>query len=144
MSFGKIAFDEIEKNRSQLWQLAKRIWDNPEGPNREYNACKWSAEMLEAAGFDVRIGAGGLSTAVKASFGAGSPVIAFLGEYDALRGLSQKTVTWQEPAVEGGWGHGCGHNLLGAGHIGAVIGLAHEMKANNLPGTIIYYGCPAE
>ena len=144
MGLGKIAFDAIEENREQLWQLAKRIWDNPEGPNREYNACKWSADMLLAAGFDVEIGAGGLSTAIKAKYGSGSPVIAFLGEYDALLGLSQKAVARQEPVTEGGWGHGCGHNLLGVGHIGAVIGLAREMKADNIPGTIIFYGCPAE
>ncbi|MCL2058445.1 MAG: amidohydrolase [Oscillospiraceae bacterium] len=144
MAFGKIAFEAIEENRDRLWQLARRIWENPEGPNREYNACKWSAEMLSAAGFDVEIGVGGLATAIKASYGNGSPVIAFLGEYDALEGLSQKNVPWQEPVTEGGWGHGCGHNLLGVGHIGAVIGLAREMKAGGLPGTIIYYGCPAE
>jgi len=144
MQQGKIALDAIEKNRGKLWELAKRIWDNPEGPNREYLACQWSAEVLKDAGFDVEIGAGGLSTAIKASFGSGSPVIGFLGEYDALRGLSQKAVPWKEPVAEGGWGHGCGHNLLGVGHIGAVIGLAREMQAENMPGTIIYYGCPAE
>ena len=144
MAQGKIAIDAIEENRNQLWELAKRIWENPEGPNREFNACKWSAEMLSGAGFAVEVGAGGLSTAIKATYGAGSPVIGFLGEYDSLQGLSQQNVTWQAPVVEGGWGHGCGHNLLGVGHIGAVIGLAREMKAGGIPGTVIYYGCPAE
>ena len=144
MEMGKIAYGAIEENRDKLWQLARNIWENPEGPNREYKACEWSADMLSAAGFTVEIGAGGLSTAIKAVYGAGSPVIAFLGEYDALRGLSQKSSTRQEAVTEGGWGHGCGHNLLGVGHIGAVIGLAREMEANNIPGTIIYYGCPAE
>ena len=141
---GKIALDTIGEYRGRLWDLAKRIWDNPEGPNREYLACKWTAELLQEAGFEVEIGAGGLKTAIKASFGSGKPVIGFLGEYDALRGLSQKTAAHKEPVTEGGWGHGCGHNLLGAGHVGAVIGLAREMAAAGLPGTVIFFGCPAE
>jgi len=144
MAPGKIAADAIEESRGALWNLAKRIWENPEGPNREFKACKWSAELLADAGFTVETGVGGLSTALKATYGSGSPVIAFLGEYDALEGLSQKVAAAKEPAVAGGWGHACGHNLLGVGHIGAVIGLARAMEAAGLPGTLIYYGCPAE
>ena len=144
MSLGSIAYGAIEENRGRLWDLAKRIWDNPEGPNREFLACKWSAELLSDAGFTVETGAGGLSTAIKATYGAGKPVIAFLGEYDSLQGLSQKVAALQEPVTEGGWGHGCGHNLLGVGHIGAVVGLAREMGEKQIGGTIIYYGCPAE
>ena len=144
MALGSMALKTIEENRALLWDLAKHIWDDPEGPNREYNACKWSAEALAAAGFEVEIGIGGLSTAISAKFGAGKPVIGFLGEYDSLRGLSQKVSPVKDPVAEGGWGHGCGHNLLGVGHIGAVIGIAREMKEAGLPGTLIYYGCPAE
>jgi aminobenzoyl-glutamate utilization protein B len=77
MCMGKIAFDAIEEYRGALRDLAKRIWDNPEGPNREFKACKWSAEMLSEAGFDVETGAGGLATAIKATYGSGSPIIGF-------------------------------------------------------------------
>jgi len=56
MSLGEIAYGVIEENRGRLWDLAKRIWDNPEGPNREYNACKWQSEMLAEAGFTVETG----------------------------------------------------------------------------------------
>ena len=141
---GQIAYGAIDKKRGELWRLARDIWENPEGPNREYKACKWSADMLAAEGFDVQVGVAGLATAIKATYGSGSPVIGFLGEYDSLRGLSQKDVSHKEPVVEGGWGHGCGHNLLGVGHIGAVIGLAREMEAGGIQGTLIYFGCPAE
>ena len=144
MEPGKIAFDAIEENRGALRELARRIWENPEGPNREFKACKWSAELLAAAGFNVEIGAGGLSTAIRATYGDGSPVVGFLGEYDALEGLSQEVAPHKQPVTEGGWGHACGHNLLGVGHIGAVIGLAREMKETGLSGTLIYFGCPAE
>ena len=41
-------------------------------------------------------------------------------------------------------GHGCGHNLLGVGSLGAAVALKEEIKAGHLQGTIRYYGCPAE
>ncbi len=85
-----------------------------------------------------------LPTSIKASWGSGHPVIGFLGEYDALPGLSQALGTTQQ-AIEGQlYGQGCGHNLLGVGHVGAVLGMQAEMEARKLPGTIVYFGCPAE
>ena len=141
---GKTAYKTIDNERETLVQLSRKIWEHPEGPYREYMACEWSARILRDAGFQVEMGAGGLPTAIKAVFGSGHPVIGFLGEYDALPGLNQKAGTSKEAATESEWGHGCGHNLLGAGHIGAVLGLRAEMVEKNLPGTIIYFGCPAE
>ncbi len=141
---GKIALETIDKNAKLVCDLSKKIWDNPEGPFQEYKACQWQAEVLEKEGFTVEVGVGGVPTALKASYGSGHPVIGFLGEYDALPGLSQKLCTHPEPEVEGGYGHACGHNLLGTGHLAAAIGIKEEMKANNLPGTIVYFGCPAE
>jgi len=141
---GKTAWETIDQNREKLAALAKRIWEHPEPPYEEHSACQWSAQILREAGFQVEVGAGGVPTAIKAAFGSGSPVVGFLGEYDALPGLSQKVAGYQEPAQEGGWGHACGHNLLGVGHIGAVLGIQAEMIEKNLPGTIIFYGCSAE
>jgi len=141
---GVTAYKTIEEKRAILTGLAKKIWECPEGPYLEYKACEWSAEVLRDAGFQVETGVGGVPTAIKATFGAGHPVIGFLGEYDALPGLSQKVSTKKDPVIEGGWGHGCGHNLLGVGHIGAVLGMQAEMTEKKLPGTIIYFGCPAE
>lgn len=141
---GKIAFEAISDNRGKLALLEKKIWKHPEGPYKEYRASAWSAEILEEAGFRVETGVGGLPTAIKATFGSGHPVIGFLGEYDALPGLSQRAVAVKSPVMEDGWGQGCGHNLLGVGKIGAVLGMQKEMIEKNLPGTIVYFGCPAE
>ena len=80
-----------------------------------------------------------------AEYGSGHPVIAFLGEYDALAALSQRAgQTTKEPIIQGAPGHGCGHNCLGAGSLAAVIAVKEYLEANKKDGTIIYFGCPAE
>lgn len=134
----------IDEKSLMLSELAQKIWETPEIAYQEYNACKWMAEALEKEGFEVELGCGGLPTAIRASWGNGKPVIGFLGEYDALPGMSQKVSTLKEPVLEGGSGHACGHNLLGTAHLGAVIGMKKEMQERNLKGTVVFYGCPAE
>lgn len=87
---GKTAVEEIDRNRDVFIGLAKKIWENPEVAYQEYQASRWTAETLKSFGFDVTLGAYGIPTAVRASWGSGHPVIGLLGEYDALAGLSQK------------------------------------------------------
>ncbi|MFX6149303.1 M20/M25/M40 family metallo-hydrolase, partial [Acinetobacter baumannii] len=72
-------------------------------------------------------------------------VIAFLGEYDALPGLSQETGVAEHRQVEtGGHGHGCGHNLLGSAALLAATAMKNWLAENKIPGRVRYYGCPAE
>ena len=85
-----------------------------------------------------------IPTAFVAEWGSGTPVIGILGEYDALPGLSQKVSTVREPVVDGGPGHGCGHNLLGVAGFGAALAAKASMESSGLKGTIRYFGCPAE
>lgn len=139
-----IAFEEIERWGEKLKKLALDIWKNPEGPYAEYNACKWTANILKEAGFQVEIGVGGLKTAIRASYGVGHPVFGLLGEYDALPSMSQKVSTKKEPDVKDGFGHACGHNLLCAAHVGAAIGLKKVIEEKKLAGTVVFFGCPAE
>ena len=141
---GKTAYEAIEKYRSELNDLSLAIWKNPEGPYKEHFACEKTAELLKKHGFSVEIGAGGVKAALKATWGSGKPVLGFLGEYDALPGMSQEVTAELKPIEGQHYGHACGHNLLGVSHVGALIGLKAEMEERKLPGTIIYYGCPAE
>ena len=79
-------------------------------------------------------GVAGMPTAFVASYGSGKPVIAILGEFDALPGISQKAVPSREPLHEGAAGHGCGHNLFGAASLGAAVAVKEMIAAGTLRG----------
>lgn len=139
-----IAVKSVDQNAKMLTDLAKKIWNHPELAYNEVQACQWMAEELRAQGFEVEVGYAGLPTAIRAVWGKGHPVIGFLGEYDALPGLSQKVGTVKEPVEYGAPGQGCGHNLLGVACLGGALGMKAELEERGLEGTVVYYGCPAE
>ena len=141
---GSIAINKIKAEQDKLIGLAQKMWDVPEVAYSEVNACKWTAELLKEYGFEVETGAYDLPTCVVGRWGSGHPVIGLLGELDALPGMSQKCQTTKEAVVVGGAGQGCGHNLLDVACLGAAVGMKAEMEEKKLPGTIVFYGCPAE
>ncbi|WPP41657.1 M20 family metallopeptidase [Paenibacillus hunanensis] len=135
----------IASRRERLIAISDQIWEYAETRFQEQRSAELICLALEEAGFHVERGAGGIDTAFIGSYGSGHPVIAVLGEYDALSGLSQMAgQATYAPLVEGGNGHGCGHNLLGTASLGAVLALKEQMEQHGLEGTIRYYGCPAE
>ena len=134
----------IDDNAALFIDVGNRIWEAAEIAYQETRSAKVLEEALEKGGFAVERGVAGIPTAFIGSFGAGRPVIAILGEFDALPGLSQDKVPYRKPLVEGGPGHGCGHNLLGAGSLAAAMAVARAIEAGDVQGTIRYYGCPAE
>ncbi|MEM2538729.1 MAG: amidohydrolase, partial [Candidatus Methanomethylicia archaeon] len=111
---------------------------------KEFKSSKLLADELEKHGFKVEMGIAGMPTAFIATWGSGQPVIGVMGEYDALPNLSQKKVSWKEPIVEGGPGHGCGHNIHGVSGLAAAIAVRYAMERFGIKGTIRFYGCPAE
>lgn len=136
---------EIESMKPHFTTLSDSIWDFAELKFEERQSSGVLANALEENGFAVRRGVAGMDTAFIGEFGHGRPVIAFLGEFDALAGMSQMAgVAEAKPLEPDATGHGCGHNLLGVGSLMAAIALARHLKANNLPGTVRYYGCPGE
>lgn len=134
----------IDKKTPELNALSKEIWDYAEVGLREEKSAAALTNYLEKEGFTVQKGVGNMPTAFVASFGAGKPIIGFLGEYDSLPGVSQKTTPTREEVVLGGPGHGCGHNLLGVGALGSAVALKKEVESGRLKGTVRFYGCPAE
>jgi aminobenzoyl-glutamate utilization protein B len=135
----------IEDRRPLLAAAADKIWELAETKFEEYGSAQVLADILEREGFRVERGLADMPTAFVGSYGQGGPVVAILGEYDALSGLSQEAeVAEPKPVVPGANGHGCGHNLLGVGALAAAIALRHYMQATGLPGTVRYYGCPGE
>ena len=141
---GNIAQKTIVDLEDEIVDLSLKIWRCPEGPFKEFNASAWVADYLEGKGFAVEREAFGIKTAIKASWGNGSPVIALLGEYDALPNLSQTVSTHKESIPGQEYGQGCGHNLICAASVAAAVAVQSELKASGAPGTIVFYGCPAE
>ena len=144
MDAAQTILQHIGETDEELSYIAKQIWDNPQVALQETYASKLLADKLAAAGFDISWGAGGMPTAFIAEWGSGAPIIGILGEYDALPGLSQALSSAKTPLEAGGPGHGCGHNLYGTACLGAALALQNAMTAQGIPGTIRYYGCPAE
>ncbi|EYR84348.1 p-aminobenzoyl-glutamate hydrolase subunit B [Shinella sp. DD12] len=135
----------VEAKRAVFFDLSDRVWDTPETNYAEHAAAEAHAAVLDAEGFRVARGMAGMPTAVMGEAGQGGPVIAILGEFDALPGLSQVAGLAEErPLVAGGNGHGCGHNLLGAGALMAATAVKDYLAAHGLAGRVRYYGCPAE
>jgi aminobenzoyl-glutamate utilization protein B len=134
----------VEKHAERFGSISRQIWEAPELGFEESKSSALLQQELEANGFAIQRGVAGMPTAFTASWGTGKPVIVLMGEFDALPGLSQKELATKAPVREGAPGHGCGHNLLGAGSALAAVALKEEMNARGLKGTIRYYGTPAE
>ncbi|WP_237478907.1 M20 family metallopeptidase [Lichenibacterium dinghuense] len=143
-------------NRNDLWRhvdlqserliaLSDRVWTMPEVCYTERRSSAEHVAELDHQGFRVTENVAGIPTAVMGEAGEGGPVIAFLGEYDALPGLSQEAgVAEPRPLESGGPGHGCGHNLLGSAALLAATAVKDWLAATGTPGRVRYYGCPAE
>lgn len=118
----------IDDNRNLLVEIADWLHKNPEIAFEEHEASKRLAKELEKAGFEVKLGAAGLETAIVAHHPkvAKGPTIAILAEYDAL------------PEI----GHACGHNLIAASALGAALAVGSTKES--IPGTLLFLGTPAE
>jgi aminobenzoyl-glutamate utilization protein B len=134
----------IAKHQTELISLSDKIWAYAETALKEFKSSKELADYAEAQGFKVTRGVSAMPTAFTAEYGSGKPIIGILGEYDALPGISQKAQATQDPLVEGAAGHGCGHNLFGAGSMGAAVAIKELIQQGKLKGTIRFYGTPAE
>ena len=145
------------QNSEQIWQivdgkreeyiaLSDRVWGMPELAYGEHRSVAEHLAMLETEGFRITRDVAGIPTAVMAEAGEDGPVIAILGEYDALPGLSQQAGIAEPKPVDGdgGVGHGCGHNLLGAAAMLAAASVKDWLAAQGVKGRVRYYGCPAE
>ena len=135
----------VDASRERLIALSDRVWGMPEVCYTEERSAAEHAAELRHQGFRVTQGVAGIPTALVGEAGEGGPVVAILGEYDALPGLSQEAGVAEHRAIEaGGHGHGCGHNLLGAGALLAATAVKDWLAETGTPGRVRYYGCPAE
>ncbi len=135
----------VDARRDDYAAFADRVWDTPEIAYTEEKSVAEHLTMLEKEGFRITKGLAGIPTAVMGEAGEGGPVIAILGEYDALPGLSNEAgVAEHRPVPGAGHGHACGHNLLGAASLLAAAAVKDWLAENGIAGRVRYYGCPAE
>ncbi|MGO4664914.1 M20 family metallopeptidase [Bosea sp. 2RAB26] len=135
----------VDAKRQPFEALSDRVWGMPEIAYTEYRSVAEHTAMLKEQGFRVTENVAGIPTAVMGEAGEGGPVIVFLGEYDALPGLSQEAnIAEPRPVEGGGHGHGCGHNMLGSAALLAATALKDWLAETGRPGRVRYFGCPAE
>ncbi|MEM7513542.1 MAG: amidohydrolase [Bacteroidota bacterium] len=138
------ALAELDAKSDAYFGIAKQIWDLAEVGYQEYKSSELLQETLKKEGFTIEAGVAEIPTAFTASFGEGSPVIGILGEYDALPGITQTNSPSREKRTDVNAGHACGHHLFGTASSAAAIALKNWMEAENIQGTVRFYGTPAE
>ncbi len=135
---------QMDAQAQHFGDISRSIWEFAEVGYQEAKSSALLKSELRSAGFEIQENIAGIPTAFSASWGQGKPVIAILGEYDALPGLSQDAVPGKKPRAAGAPGHGCGHNLLGAASAFAAVTVKNYLASHKAPGTIRFYGTPAE
>jgi aminobenzoyl-glutamate utilization protein B len=140
----KAVIASLDSRFDHYARIAQQIWGFAEVGYQEEKSSALLQQELRGAGFQVQAGVVGEPTGFVASFGSGKPVIAIIGEFDALPGLSQDATPFKKAITDGGAGHGCGHHLFGTASTAAAIAVKEWMVANRIPGTLRFYGTPAE
>jgi aminobenzoyl-glutamate utilization protein B len=136
---------EVDALQEQITEMSLELWNYSEIALKETQSAEYLAGILEEAGFTVERGVADMPTAFVAEWGSGSPVIGILAEYDALPDIGNEPLPIRQKRADGNpHGHGCGHNLFGAGSVAAAIALKRSMEANGIPGTVKLFGSPAE
>ena len=142
----KEALEYIDSKAELVTEVSDKIWGYAELSLMEHQSSELYVEVLKKEGFQVETPVCGIETAYIASYGSGKPIIGILAEYDALSGLSQEAgAVERKEVIPGGHGHGCGHNMLGAGAMAAGLGVKHYLEEKGEgSGTVKFYGCPGE
>ena len=141
---GKDLKQNINTHQEQFEQVALKIWDFAEVGYQEYKSSALLKQQLLKEGFSIKENIANIPTAFIAEYGNGSPVIAILGEFDALPGMAQSASPFKEKYKNNKAGHACGHHLFGAGSAWASVAIKEWLNANKQQGTIRLYGTPAE
>ncbi|HLF64303.1 MAG TPA: amidohydrolase [Saprospiraceae bacterium] len=135
---------QLDKDSQKYADIALQIWQYAEVGYQEFKSSALLQEALREAGFKVTTGVAGMPTAFTAEAGTGSPVIGILGEFDALPGVSQTAAPERQLREDAEAGHACGHHLFGTASAATAIAVKDWLKQTGTPGTIRYYGTPAE
>lgn len=137
----------IQPKEGMYFETSDKIWDLAETKFHENESAEVIINVLKNEGFTIETGTGGIDTAFVATYSGKGPIIGFLGEYDALPEMTQKSGSSSKEIndeTDNTNGHGCGHNLLGTASLAAAIATRDYIKEKGIDAQIRYYGCPAE
>lgn len=134
----------VDLRYDETARIAQTLWEYAEVGYQEEKSSQLLQTVLLEEGFDIEAGVAGIPTAFVASYGESGPVIGILAEFDALPGISQDAVPMRRMLPGKIAGHACGHNLFGAGSVGAAIAVKHWLEETGNPGIVRLYGTPAE
>jgi aminobenzoyl-glutamate utilization protein B len=134
----------VDSRYEETAAIARALWEHAEVGYQEVESSGLLQETLKSEGFSIEAGVAAMPTAFVATYGEGGPVIGVLAEFDALPGINQDALPLRSPIDGKDAGHACGHNLFGAGSVGAAVAIAHWLEESGVPGTVRLYGTPAE
>ena len=127
----------IDSRQKLTQEIVDSLFSFSELGYQETWTSEYLVKVLRDAGFSVETGQAGMPTAFEARWGSGKPVIGLMTDIDGLPETSQKPgVPWREPLIEGGPGHGEGHNTGMGLIVVAAMALKDVMEANGIGGTI--------
>jgi aminobenzoyl-glutamate utilization protein B len=127
----------VEDMRTFTQQMVDSVFSFGELGFQEFETSKYLTNILRQNGFAVEEGISGIPTAWMATWGSGKPVIALGSDIDGIPTGSQKPgVAYHDPFIEGGPGHGEGHNSGQPLNITAAIALKKIMEREKIPGTL--------
>ena len=138
-----VALGRIDRDAAKNAEVAKSIWSYAEVGYQETRSTALLQKQLKDAGFKIETGVAGIPTAFTATYGSGGPVIAILGEFDALPGISQTAEPVRQVSATPA-GHACGHHLFGVASASAAIAVKDWLQKTGTKGTVRFYGTPAE
>lgn len=134
----ELAWKTIDENRKDIIRIGEELYNNPELGYKEVLATKLVASELGKLGLKAEEDLAVTGCRARARGGRSGPVIAVMGELDAV-------ICQEHPhAGQGGAVHACGHNAQVAAMLGTAMGLIASGVMENLAGAIDFWGVPAE
>lgn len=142
----KAVADGVDARSKLAQEMVDMVFSFAEPGFQEHKTSEYLTGILEKNGFKVERGAAGIPTAFTATWSNGpGPKIALGSDIDGLLGLSQYPGTVEmKPMVEGGPGHGEGHNSGMPMMVVAALAAKDVMEKNGIKGTLMLWPGVAE
>jgi aminobenzoyl-glutamate utilization protein B len=144
----EFARNNVQSRMSDFSAWSRQIWDFGETAWREYKSAAFYVDLLKREGFDVDVGSAGMPTAFCATWSNGAgPTIGGYAEYDGIPGNCQAAEPRPMPRPSlspHAGGHTDPHSALGISSLAGFLATKAAMEAENIPGTLKFFGEPAE